>query len=85
MRISDKTVKRIVGFAAVSIVVWSAAFITDYHRCGRLEEPVFAVKTDESDRYKGLGYQVEVERDGDGEILSVTMIMFGKVISASIT
>ena len=92
MRIADKTVKRIVGFVSVSFVVWSAVFITDYHRCGKLQEPVFALRsgTDTGEGgaatvYKGLGYRVEVEKDREDNIISVTMVMFGKVISASIT
>ena len=88
MRIADKTVKRIVGFVSVSFVVWSAVFITDYHRCRKLEEPVFALQSGEEGAaaiYKGLGYRVEVEKDDEDNIISVVMIMFGKVISASIT
>lgn len=88
MRVTDKAVKRIVGFVSISFVVWSAVFITDYYRCGKLEKPVFALQTgEEGDAavYKGLGYRVEVEKDEENNIVSVIMIMFGKVISASIT
>lgn len=88
MRITDKAVKRIVGFVSISFVVWSTVFITDYYRCGKLEKPVFALQSEEKGTtavYKGLGYRVEVEKDSEDNLLSVTMIMFGKVISASIT
>jgi len=86
---SGKKGKRIVGFLAASSVVWSAFFITDYYKCEHFELPVFVVHKksaaeNNSASYNGLGYTVNVELDENKEILSVTMIMFGKVISASI-
>ncbi len=84
MRKTDKTAKRVIGVSAMLLVVWSGMFITDYNRCGHLDTPlfVFSVKG-EGESYRGFGYEVEVERGEEGTVTSVTMTMFGKVISSS--
>lgn len=84
----DRTVKKIVGAVSVAFALWSAMFVTDYYRCGRLEKPVFALRSrddGETEVYQGAGYCIEVERDGEGNVVSTEMMMFGRVIAASIT
>lgn len=84
----DRTVKRIVGAVSVAFALWSAMFVTDYYRCGKLEKPVFALRSrddGETEVYRGAGYCIEVERDAEKNVVSAEMIMFGRIISASIT
>lgn len=87
----NKAVKVICITVAAIIVLWGAVFFTDYMRCGSLKEPVFAIETGEN-QYKGLGYEVKVERsnpneseNGKSNILSVEMWFLGRIVSASIT
>ncbi|MBE6598081.1 MAG: hypothetical protein E7638_01415 [Ruminococcaceae bacterium] len=85
MRSGNRRGKRIVGIAAVSCVVWSAVFLTDYTRCENGKTPFFAVEISHTGEGKttfiGPGYKI-VSEDAD-EGASVTMTMFGKVISSS--
>ncbi len=77
----------------VIFIMWCICFITDYIRCGNLENPIFvACKYSYSDDKNvgncyGLGYTVTIEKDVveyPEKIYSVNMKVFGKTVSASI-
>ncbi len=90
-----KSIRIVIIVIAAVIVLWGAMFTTDFIRAGNLREPVFArlqgVTADDggSGTYQGLGYTVNTEIYTDAEygrcVQAVEMLMFGKVISASIS
>ncbi len=76
---------------ALVLTAWSGMFLTDLYCSGHLMPPVFAkcINDGGNPTYKGLGYTVVVETQGDSDccgtnIISVTMYVGEKVISASI-
>lgn len=86
--------KHIIGLIAVAAFLWSAVFATDYIRCTKLQDPVFAKATVLADdggsgTYRGLGYTVEIEKhiDSDCDVVtdSVEMRLFGALVFAAIT
>jgi hypothetical protein len=60
------------------------------NRISSLREPIFAKQTNYANgwidtyEYKGLGYRIEIDKSDD-QIISATMYMFDKVISAVTT
>lgn len=76
------------------IMIWVSVFTVDYYRCGHLQSPIFVIAGDDvaddggTGSYYGLGYRVNIYKEIDSEygvtIVSVEMIIFDKVISASI-
>ncbi|MDD3923432.1 MAG: hypothetical protein PHY39_07920 [Endomicrobiaceae bacterium] len=78
----------------VLLVIFGIMVFVDSQRAATLRGPIFAipigVTADDggSGTYQGLGYTVEVGKyitsEGKTQISSVKMIMFGKVIGASI-
>ena len=82
------------ALAAVTVLIltaWGGMFITDFYRSGHLMTPVFAkcINDGGNPTYKGLGYTVIAETQGDSDccgtnIISVTMYVGEKVVSASI-
>lgn len=89
----ERFLKILIGVAGTFVLLWTAAFVTDYIRVSAFEEPVFVIADETADDgsgvYHGLGYTVEVEKYADpefGTVLgSVEMKMFGKVIAAAVT
>ncbi|MBQ3497872.1 MAG: hypothetical protein IJA87_01960 [Clostridia bacterium] len=79
-------------FLTVALTAWGGMFITDFYRSGHLMSPVFAICINDggTPTYKGLGYTVSVKTDRNCEccgshIISVTMYVGEKAVSASIT
>lgn len=86
--------KIIITILAVTVLLWCSAFATDYIRCTKMQDPVFAkafVTADDggSGTYKGLGYTIEIEKhiDADFGVMtdSVEMRLFGALVFAAIT
>ncbi len=89
-----KAIKIGVSLVMLLLVLWCAIFVTDYTRCGALQEPLFVVAGSTADDggsgvYYGLGYTVVMQKHLSVEygvvIESVQMMVLGKVVSASIT
>ena len=89
-----ETSKMILLAAGAAVLLWGAAFATDYIRCASLKEPLFVVPGAAADdngsgTYRGIGYTVEIKKHIDEKygvcVDSVEMRMFGSVISASIS
>ena len=64
----------------------------DMNMVNSFRKPIFTKHIDKMEgdigatqRHVGLGYKVDIEYFDNGEMESVTMYMFGKVIAASIT
>ena len=90
MKIS-KIIKALIIFLALCLVAWGGMFATDFYRSGHLMAPVFATVMNNGGNptYKGPGYTVIAETQGDSDccgtnIISVTMYVGDKVVSASI-
>ena len=85
-------IKALIISLAVVVTAWGSMFITDFYRSGHLMTPVFAkcINDGGNPTYKGLGYTVVVDTCDDEEccgsqIISVTMYVGEKAVSASIT
>ena len=86
--------KKLLTVLAAVLVLWGAAFATDYLRVSHFREPMFVlygVTADDGGSYtgQGLGYTVVVEKyitpDGASALESVTMTVLDRVIAAAIT
>lgn len=75
-------------------ILWGALFATDYLRVSHFREPIFVfrgVSADDGGSYvgHGPGYTVAVKKylhsNGSVTLESVTMTIFGRVITAAIT
>ena len=86
--------KKLLTVLAAVLVLWGAAFATDYLRVSHFREPMFVlygVTADDGGSYtgQGLGYTVVVEKyitpDGASALESVTMTILDRVITAAIT
>ncbi len=95
-RVKEVNIKKIfkvlIIFLTVALTAWGGMFITDFYRSGHLMSPVFAICINDggTPTYKGLGYTVSVKTDRNCEccgshIISVTMYVGEKAVSASIT
>lgn len=93
---AKKFFKALIIFWATALTVWVGMFATDFYRSGHLMPPVFArpvaiiTKHDTGHNiYKGIGYTVETDtcigQNFDTRLISVTMYVGGKAVSASIT
>ncbi len=85
-------IKALIISLAVVLAAWGCMFATDLYRSGHLMTPVFAkcINDGGDPTYKGLGYTVVVETQGDSDccgpnIISVTMYVGENIVSASIT
>jgi ABC-type polysaccharide transport system permease subunit len=88
-----RTIPRMLTLLLLLVVLcWGSIFAIDYYRCSHLQMPLFVTAVETADDggsglYQGLGYQVDVQLDGNVpnySVIAVTMTMFGKVVSASI-
>ena len=86
--------KKLLTILCAALVLWGAAFATDYLLVSHFCEPIFvlrSVSADDGGSYtgQGLGYTVVVEKyitpDGASALESVTMTVFDRVITAAIT
>ena len=92
MNKKTKTIKALIISLTLILTVWGGMFITDFYRSGHLMTPVFAkcINDGGNPTYRGLGYTVVVDTEQDEEccgthIISVTMYVGEKAVSASIT
>ncbi|MDO5555951.1 MAG: hypothetical protein Q4G09_04790 [Clostridia bacterium] len=85
----NKKTKIIVIVFIILIICLGYMFMIDRSQTLNLKEPIFArlVSVEETypstSIYKGIGYTIRIKKDSN--IISVTMIMFNKVVAASIT
>ena len=86
-----KLFKALIISLALVLTAWCGMFATDYYRSGHLMTPMFAkcINDGGNPTYKGLGYTVVAETQGDSDccgtsIISVTMYVGEKAVSASI-
>jgi len=86
--------KKLLTVLFALLILWGAAFATDYLRVSHFREPFFtlhSVTADDGGSYtgQGLGYTVVVDKyitpDGAPALESVTMTVFDHVIAAAIT
>ena len=86
--------KKLLTVLCALLILWGAAFATDYLLVSHFREPIFvlhSVTADDGGSYtgQGLGYTVVVDKyitpDGGSELERVTMTVFDRVIAAAIT
>ena len=85
--------KLIIVVATALLSVWLLMFGTDYVRCNRIKDPIFAKATVTADdggsgTYKGIGYNIEIQKHIDAEYGVKTdyieMRLFGIMVFAVI-
>ena len=81
------TKDRIKVIICIMTVVWGVMFTTDCVRCSHLKEPVFVVVKAADDNgsgtYSGLGYTVELVKNG-GLVVGANLMVCGKYITGAV-
>lgn len=85
-----KTLKIVLGLVIILVTLYCVVLSIDMNRITSLREPIFAKQVNyingwiDTYDYSGLGYRIEIDK-ADGQIISVTMYMFDKVIAGVAT
>lgn len=77
-----------IGIVVGVMILYGWMFFVDWYRCTNQKVPIFAIQKKEKDEksilYQGIGYQVEVTKNG-GWIVQTEMKIFGKTIAGAIS
>ena len=87
-----KKLKIILSTIIILITLYGVMLTIDMIRIYTLRKPIFVLETNNRSGvkanevpYQGLGYKVNIECFEDGNIASITMYMFNRVIAGAIT
>ena len=87
-----KKMKIILSTIIILITLYGVMLTTDMIRVYTLRKPIFVLETNNRSGvkankvpYQGLGYKVNIEYLEDGNIASITMYMFNRVIAGVTT
>ena len=93
IKFCKKTLKIVLSIIIVVVTLYCIILLIDMNRVNSFEEPIFAIKVDETDLtyktivYQGLGYTINESKDttrADNQIIKIEMYMFNKCIARAV-
>ncbi len=93
IKFCKKTLKIFLSIIIVVVTLYCIILSIDINRVNSFEEPIFAIKVDETDLtyktivYQGLGYTINESKDTtrtDNQIIKIEMYMFNKCIAGAV-